>query len=256
MLILLSPAKRLNEENLNIFSQQKQPFFHAEAEKVNKAIRKLSAKKLMALQGISAELASQNHLRNQLWNTQPEATVYKESLFLFNGDAYLGLDAKTLDKKALDYAQNHLRILSGLYGLLNPFDLIEPYRLEMGTSIKVGRADNLYAFWKKKITAKIDADFSGQPIINLASKEYSSAVDFKKLKNQVVEVDFKDRNAKGEYKVMSFFAKKARGMMTRFILENEIENPDQLLTFNTEGYVYSSHDSDLNKLVFLRDHIK
>jgi len=254
MLVLLSPAKRLNEENLQNLDTLKVPLFQSEAEKVNRALKKLSSKKLMGLQHISADLASQNHLRNQVWNTQPEAAVYKEAIHLFNGDAYLGLDSRTLSPSALQFAAQHLRILSGLYGFLKPFDLIEPYRLEMGTALKIGRSDNLYAFWKKKITALIKRDFAGIPIVNLASKEYASAVDFKQLKNQIIDIEFKDRNAQGEYKVMSFYAKKARGMMLRFILENAIENPEQLVTFDTEGYSYSLSESKGNKLVFLRDH--
>ena len=254
MLVLLSPAKRLNEENTQGLNDFQIPFFQAEAEKVNRALKKLSAKKLMALQHISADLALQNWQRNQTWNSQPEAPVYKEALYLFNGDAYVGLDAKTLSANALEFAKQHLRILSGMYGMLKPFDLIEPYRLEMGTSLKIGRSDNLYSFWKKKLTAKIKSDFSNVPVVNLASKEYSSSVDFKQLKNLVIDVEFKDRNAQGEYKVMSFYAKKARGMMLRFILENAIEEPEQLLTFNAEGYAYALSESKGNKLVFLRDH--
>lgn len=254
MLVLLSPAKRLNEENKIYRSENCVPSFQAEAVKVNASLKKLSTKKLLALQNISVELAAQNRERNQVWNTQTEDAVYKEALYLFNGDAYLGLQAETLSENAKDFAKQHLRILSGLYGLLNPFDVIEPYRLEMGTKLKVGRADSLYAFWKKKVTTKLKADFPEGPIVNLASTEYASAIDFKALKNPVVSVDFKAQNAQGEYKVMSFFAKKARGMMTRFILENAITDVAHLKAFCAEGYTFSANDSNLNKLVFLREH--
>jgi len=254
MLILLSPAKRLNEENKLFFDPNHAPLFQSEAVKVNNALKKLSAKKLMDLQSISADLAAQNRVRNINWNMATSEAVYQQAVYMFNGDAYLGLDAATLNKSDVDFAQNHLRILSGLYGLLKPLDYVEPYRLEMGTSLKIGRQANLYAFWKKKITALINTEFKDQLIVNLSSKEYASAVDFKSLKNHVVDVEFKDRNSAGVYKVMSFYAKKARGMMCRYIIENRLENADELLAFNTDGYTYSVNDSDLNKLVFLRDH--
>ena len=255
MLVLLSPAKRLNEQNEPMLLDQSNiPFFFDEAVKVNSSLKRLSAKKLAELQNISSELASLNRTRNQLWNSRPEEKVYHRAVYLFNGDAYLGLNAESLDSETLDYAQDHLRILSGLYGLLKPLDLIEPYRLEMGTQLKVRRSENLYAFWKAKLTKKIKDDFANQVIINLASKEYSTSIDFKKIKNRVISVEFKDRNAKGEYKVMSFYAKKARGLMTRFILQNRIEDPKELVGFTVDNYQYSINESAEDKLVFLRDH--
>ncbi len=254
MIVLLSPAKRLNEEQKHFFNAAHAPVFMADAVKVNAALKKLSAKKLMDLQGISADLAAQNRARNLVFNTQPQGQVYQQAVYMFNGDAYLGLDAATLSPKALDFAQQKLRILSGMYGLLKPLDFVEPYRLEMGTQLKVGRAENLYAFWQKKVTAQIKSEFSTEPIVNLASAEYAKAVQFKSLKNPVISVEFKDRNAAGEYKVMSYFAKRARGLMSRFILENQLENTDDLRTFAEDGYSLYAPDSDLNKLVFLRDH--
>ena len=255
MLILLSPAKRLNEtltpENRN---ESQQPEFFDEAIKVNASLKRLSGRKLAALQRISPDLAALNRDRNQRWNTTPDEAVYYPAVKLFNGDAYLGLDAETLDEDTLRYASDHLRILSGLYGVLKPLDQIEPYRLEMGTTLKIRRADNLYAFWRKKLTAHLKLTYPGQTIINLASKEYASAIDFNVLKTKVVDVEFKDRNSKGEYKVMSFYAKKARGMLARYILQNRIEDAEEIKGFDVENYWYSANDSSDHKLVFLRDH--
>jgi cytoplasmic iron level regulating protein YaaA (DUF328/UPF0246 family) len=173
---------------------------------------------------------------------------------LFNGDAYLGLDADTLDKETLIYAQEHLRILSGLYGWLKPLDAIEPYRLEMGTNLKVGNRKDLYAFWGDKLAPQLQKEFGDAPVVNLASNEYAKSIDHKKLKNEFVDVVFQDRNKGGAYRVMSFYAKKARGMMARFILENRIEDPQQLVHFEVDGYMFSANDSTPRKLVFLRDH--
>ena len=178
MLILLSPAKRLKEENSVIATGNQIPLLFEEAIKVNKAIKRLSPKKLAELQSISLDLATLNWQRNQDWNQTIDRKYY-QAVHLFNGDAYLGLDAASLSGEDLAYAQKHLRILSGLYGLLKPLDLIEPYRLEMGTNLKVGRRQNLYEFWKDKIAPKLKQDFVDVPILNLASNEYSKAIDRK-----------------------------------------------------------------------------
>ena len=253
MLILLSPAKRLKEENPIVATESKTPIFFNEAVKVNEAVKRYSVKKLMALQGISKELAELNWQRNQQWGANKENAHYV-AVKLFNGDAYLGLNAETLNEQAMSFAQDHLRILSGLYGWLRPQDAIEPYRLEMGTALKVGRRKDLYHFWTDIITAQVKAEFGDGPVVNLASTEYSNVINRKKLKNQFVDVTFKDRNAGGIYRVMSFYAKKARGMMTRFILENQISEPKELVHFDAEGYMISMNDSTPSNLVFLRDH--
>jgi cytoplasmic iron level regulating protein YaaA (DUF328/UPF0246 family) len=253
MLILLSPAKRLKEENSIVASGNQTPLFFEDAVKVNKAIRRFSPKKLAQLQSISNDLAELNWQRNQEWNTA-ENRKYYQAVHLFNGDAYLGLDAATLDENTLQYAQDHLRILSGLYGWLKPLDAIEPYRLEMGTNLKVGRRKDLYAFWEDKLAPQLKKEFGDAPIVNLASNEYAKVIDLKKLNNEVVDVVFKDRNAGGVYRVMSFYAKKARGMMTRYILQNRINNPEELIHFDVDGHMFSANDSTPRKLVFLRDH--
>ena len=254
MLVLLSPAKRLNEANPISFSEEYTPLFLEEARKVNTALKRLSVKKLMALQDVSKAIAEQNWQRNQQWQTEPHGANYYKAVHMFNGDAYQGLEAETLTPTEMTFAQQHLRILSGLYGLLKPLDQIEAYRLEMGTTLKIGRKANLYEYWRTLVTKQIAAEFGQAPIINLASNEYSHVVDFKKLKNPVLSVTFKDRNTQGQYKVMSFYAKRARGLMARFIIQNNLENPADLVHFQAERYQYAVSESSPTNLVFLRDH--
>jgi cytoplasmic iron level regulating protein YaaA (DUF328/UPF0246 family) len=253
MLILISPAKRLNEVQGLPDNPERRPALLNEAHKINKVIRRISPADLMKLQGISRELAELNAARNVAWQAEPEGKVYSEAIMLFNGDVYAGLDAETLTDTDLNYASESLRILSGLYGILKPQDLIEPYRLEMGTSVAIGKHADLYDFWKSKISKQIQQEFDHQPIVNLASQEYSKAVDFKALKNRVVQVEFKNKNSQGEYRVMSFFAKKARGLMARYIIKNRIQDPDEITGFNDFGYSYHEALSKENYLVFLRD---
>lgn len=250
MRILLSPAKRLNEITGSTASPEKLPHFFTDALKINAVLKKKSAKKLMELQHISHDLAQQNYERNQNWHRDSDA--FAPAVNLFNGDAYLGLDAATFSAKTAAYAQNHLYILSGLYGILKPQDFILPYRLEMGTALPVGANKNLYAFWKKKLTQYVAETFDNEPILNLASHEYASVLDRNKLANTFIDVEFKDQNAAGTFKIVSFFAKKARGTMARYVLDNQLTNPEQLCLFTENGYNYSTADSTSNKLVFLR----
>lgn len=252
MLILLSPAKRLNLENPVLFNTENQPFFARESDIINAALAKLKPKQLAEMQHISEALALENYERNQQRVHQKDLSYYR-AIHLFNGDAYVGLNAKSLSEEAIKFAQNHLRILSGLYGWLKPLDNISPYRLEMGSKLKAGRAKNLYQFWQNKITAHIATEFGEAPIVNLASAEYSKVINFSKLKNEVVNITFKNRNAAGQYRVMSFYAKKARGSMARFILQNKIVDISQLVHFQGDGYMYSDLDSTPSNLVFLHD---
>jgi cytoplasmic iron level regulating protein YaaA (DUF328/UPF0246 family) len=255
MLVLLSPAKRLKEVNPKPLTPETTPVFLPDAHAVNNKLRKLSPKKLMVLQGISKTLAEENAQRNQDWGTHKENdAAYYPAVLLFNGDAYLGLNADTLTDDQIEYAQQHLRILSGLYGLLKPLDKIEPYRLEMGTVLKIGRKNNLYEYWSAKVTSQVEYEFPNQTIINLASKEYSKVLDLDKLQNEIIDIEFKDRNKNGAFKVMSFYAKKARGMMARYILQNRIENYQDLIRFDEDGYYFAANESSPSKLVFLRDH--
>jgi cytoplasmic iron level regulating protein YaaA (DUF328/UPF0246 family) len=214
----------------------------------------MSAKKLSNLMNISTDLGNLNYERYQTWHLPFTPENAKQAVLAFNGDVYTGLDAPTLSEEKLILAQQKLRILSGLYGVLKPLDLMQPYRLEMGTKFGVGRAKDLYTFWSKKITPKVQEaiDESGSKVlINLASNEYYKSVDTKKLKAEMVTPAFKDMK-NGEYKMISFFAKKARGLMSRFILENNIDNADDLQAFDYEGYHFNPRLSKPGNPVFTR----
>ncbi len=254
MLIVISPSKTLDfEKPVNqLFSTQ--PEFVKEASILIKPLRKLSVDQLMDLMDISAKLAQLNQERFYLWRPEFTTETARQALFAFRGDVYTGLDADTLNTSELNLAQEKLRILSGLYGVIRPLDLIRPYRLEMGTTLAVGKNKNLYEFWQKKITARIREDLNknnSNLLINLASVEYFKAVDQKKLKAEIVTPEFRE-GKNGTYKMVSFFAKKARGMMTRFILQNGIEEEEHLRAFDSEGYCYNSHLSEKGRPVFTR----
>lgn len=211
--------------------------------------------KIKTLMGISPKLAQLNYDRFQNWQLPFSPENAKQAVFAFSGDVYQGLEANTLSENQLGYSQEHLRILSGLYGVLKPLDLIQPYRLEMGTKLPVGREKDLYAFWKQIITSKIEEALfeSGSNIlVNLASNEYLKSIDIKKLGAGIITPEFKDKK-NGAYKMISFFAKKVRGLMTRYIIENEISNTEDLKAFVSGGYMYNAHLSEGNKLVFTRD---
>ena len=254
MLIVISPSKTLDfEKPVNqLFSTQ--PEFVKEASILIKPLRKLGVDQLMNLMDISAKLAQLNQERFYLWRPEFTTENARQALFAFRGDVYTGLDADTLNTSELNLAQEKLRILSGLYGVIRPLDLIRPYRLEMGTTLAVGKNKNLYEFWQKKITARIREDLNknnSNLLINLASVEYFKAVDQKKLKAEIVTPEFRE-GKNGTYKMVSFFAKKARGMMTRFILQNGIEEEEHLRAFDSEGYCYNSHLSEKGRPVFTR----
>lgn len=254
MLTIISPAKTLDFKTEPVTSQYTMPEFLDESEKLTVKLKKMKPGKLAQLMNISAALANENYERFQLWHRPFTPENSKQAVLAFNGDVYAGLVASTLTEEVLIRAQQKLRILSGLYGALRPLDLIQPYRLEMGTKIGVGRSKDLYAFWKKKVTKEIkDAlEKSGSNIlVNLASQEYYKSLDAGKLKAEIVTPSFKDMK-NGEYKILTFFAKKARGMMTRFILENNIDRAEDLLAFDSEGYTYNPRLSVPGKPVFTR----
>ncbi|MEE4286171.1 MAG: peroxide stress protein YaaA, partial [Mariniphaga sp.] len=230
------------------------PEFLNESEKLVAKLQKMSAKKLSNLMNISADLGNLNYERYQSWHLPFTTENSKQAVLAFNGDVYTGLDAPTLSEENLNLAQQKLRILSGLYGVLKPLDLMQPYRLEMGTKFGVGRAKDLYSYWGNKITKIIQEAIneSGSKIlVNLASNEYYKSIDSKKLDAEIVTPAFKDMK-NGEYKMISFFAKKARGLMTRFILEHNIENAGDLQAFGAEGYVFNPRLSKPGKPVFTR----
>ena len=253
MKIVVSPAKSLDFESKLPTDWFSQPIFIEEAEKLNKILAKKKPKALSELMSISDNLAQLNWERNQNFTTPFNEENARPAVFAFNGDVYQGLDAYSISKNKLENLQDSLRILSGLYGILKPLDLIQPYRLEMGTSLKVGRKKNLYEFWKKRLTDELNQELQeGELFINLASNEYFSAIDQKELKVPVISPVFKDwKNDK--LKVISFFAKKARGSMVRYILDSNAKTLDDIKGFSMDDYEFSQeHTLKENEPVFIR----
>ena len=254
MLSLLSPAKSLNFDSQTPTILGTELMFESEATVINKRLKKLDVSDLMDLMRISESLADLNVRRNKGFDLYDDAIEKRSAIFAFNGDVYKGFDSFSLSLDKLNYAQNKLLILSGLYGLLRPLDLILPYRLEMGTKIDIGVANNLYDFWTDKTTEKINeiiGDHGHSVVLNLASKEYAKAVNFDGLNAKVVDVEFKElRN--GKLKVISFNAKKARGAMARMIVDNGIEGTDDLKDCLVDGYKFSKEGSSDSKLLFIK----
>ncbi|WP_299527022.1 peroxide stress protein YaaA [uncultured Lutibacter sp.] len=252
MKIVISPAKSLDFETKVPTSQFTNGIFLNEAEKLNVILRKKSPKKLSELMSISSKLGELNWQRNQDWQLPFTLENAKQAVFAFKGDVYIGLDAYTLSENKIAQLQNKLRILSGQYGLLKPLDLMQPYRLEMGTKLKVGKKDNLYQFWDATVTNAFNEELKDDEIfINLASNEYFKVIKPKLLKVPVITPVFKDYKD-GKLKMISFFAKKARGLMVRFIIDNAVENIEDLKGFNYEGYAFDANLSSNNELVFTR----
>lgn len=252
MIAIISPAKTLDFESTLTLGPVRAPYFLADSEKVNRKLRSLSRKKLMELQSISDQLASLNYQRNQEWTTD-HSRGSRQAALCFKGEVYLGMAAHNWSAEDMKYAEQHLRILSGLYGILRPTDMILPYRLEMGTNLPVGRRKNLYHFWEDRLKKYFRDEIGPDKlIVNLASNEYFNALQVAKVKNPILTVEFKDFS-NGSYKVLSFFAKKARGMMADFIVRNRLGNAEALKTFNSESYYYSDQSSTTDKFVFLRD---
>lgn len=254
MITILSPAKNLNEETPSI----KNPTIPRLLEKTEMLISKLktySRPKLMELMKISQQLATLNHQRYRQFTMEHTRDNATPAIYTFNGDVYRGLEVETLSEPAIKYARQHLRILSGLYGVLRPQDLIQPYRLEMGTKLPVRRKKDLYQFWGNDLTELINEDIkkSGSShVINLASDEYWSALDEKALLAPVIKVNFYEWR-KGQYRFLSFNAKRARGSMTRYILENEVKDIYTLKGFDRDDYHFNEDLSDENTLIFTRE---
>jgi uncharacterized protein len=262
MLFLLSPAKSLDYETPASHLPHTQPLFVKQAVPLVNALRKKSWRQVGKLMDLSQALSELNVARYQAWSPEFTPQNAKQAVLAFNGDVYDGLNAKTLSADDLHWAQDHLCILSGLYGVLRPLDLMQPYRLEMGTALKVGRPDNLYQFWSKVIAPYLNERLKDQfneplqstaipVIINLASQEYFKSVNRKLLHARVVECVFEDFSS-GSFKVVSFFAKKARGMMARHAIEQRIDTPEQLRGFAQEGYRFCAEASLPDRLVFRR----
>ena len=257
MKIVISPAKSLDFETSLPTQQHTELSFASEAEKLNTILQKKSPKKLTELMGISDKLAQLNWQRNQDFNLPFTQENARQAVYAFKGDVYIGLDAYTIPENKLTALQNQLRILSGLYGILKPLDLMQPYRLEMGTKLKIGRKNNLYEFWKKSITEHLNNELKDDELfVNLASNEYFSAIDTKALKVPVITPQFKDWKG-DKLKMISFFAKKARGMMVRYIIDTGAETIEDLKGFNYEGYGFSEeHTVKPNEFVFIRKVLK
>jgi len=255
MLMVISPAKTLDFDTPPTTERFTQPQYLDHSQELITQLRELTPAQIGELMHLSDKLSGLNAARFGSWNPAFTPENAKQALLAFKGDVYTGLQAETLSEKQLSYAQDHLRMLSGLYGLLRPLDLMQPYRLEMGTKLANGRGKDLYAFWGTRISEWLNEALAEQGddlLLNLASNEYFSAVKRSALKAQIIDTEFKDLK-NGQYKIISFYAKKARGMMSRFVITEQINTPNALKEFDMNGYRYSSEQSSGTKLVFLRD---
>lgn len=253
MKIVVSPAKTLDYETKLPTTRGTQPSFIETTATINRKLARMSKKELMELMDISDKLAELNHTRYQEFTEEHNKGNSRPAAYAFAGDVYTGLDAYSIPTEKIDFMQNTLRILSGYYGILRPLDLMQPYRLEMGTSLAVGRKKNLYDLWQEKITSFLNAELKDDELfVNLASQEYFKAVDTDKLKVPVITPVFKDFK-NGKLKIISFFAKKARGSMVRYIIDTEAKTLEDLKGFDYDGYRYSADESKKkNELVFTR----
>lgn len=256
MLIVVSPAKTLDYESKLNTRKHTEPVFLAEANALVQQLKRLGPEDLCELMHISDKLGELNHGRFANWHTPFTLKNARQAIFAFKGDVYLGLKAEQFSATDLNFAQKHLRILSGLYGVLRPLDLMQPYRLEMGSGFANTGGKNLYEFWDGKLTQHFNAEFGAQStkrkvLVNLASNEYFSAIKPKQLDAEVITPVFKDF-ASGQYRVLSFFAKKARGEMAAWIIRNRITAPNRLQEFDVEGYRLNTAESTATKLVFQR----
>ena len=254
MITLLSPSKKLNFEPQNMVDNYTQCEFIKSAEILANKAKDLTESDLKELMDISDKLAQLNRERFDRWSLPFNSSNAKQAILAFDGGVYSGLRANTFSDKDFGFAQDHLRILSGLYGILKPLDLIQPYRLEMGVSFQNPKGKNLYDFWKQSITDNLNNTLKKHPspvIINCASVEYFSAIDLSKLKGSILSIVFKEyRN--GELKFISFNAKKARGLMTQYIVKNKINDHTNIKDFNYEDYKFDSKLSEDSKFVFTR----
>ncbi len=255
MLIVVSPAKTLDYESPLSTQEYTLPELTDYSKQLMKHCRKLTPADISSLMKVSDKIAALNVARFTQWSEHFDLNNSRQALFAFKGDVYTGLDAASLTHDDIQYAQQHLRMLSGLYGVLKPLDLMQPYRLEMGTKLANDKGSNLYQFWGSVITNKLNEALNAQGdnvLVNLASNEYFKAVKPKELDGQIITPVFKDCK-NGQYKIISFYAKKARGMMARYIIENKIKSVSELTGFNTVGYYFSEADSTPTELVFKRE---
>ncbi|PID69206.1 MAG: hypothetical protein CR989_02950 [Flavobacteriales bacterium] len=253
MKVVISPAKTLDYESKVPTKKYTQPIFLEEAEKIAGVLKKKSKNQLRELLGVSDNLAQLNYQRNQQWSLPFTPDNARQAIYAFNGDVYRGIAIQSLPLKKLDKLQDTLRIISGQYGLLKPLDLMQPYRLEMGTALKIGRNENLYKFWDKKITEALNEELKErEPLINLASNEYFKAIKTKVLHSEIITPMFKEYK-NGTYKTIAIFAKYARGLMVRYIINNNITSVEGLKGFDLENYGYDDNLSSEKELVFTRN---
>jgi len=254
MLFLLSPAKTLDYESPLPPLPHTRPWFAAQAQELIAVLRDFDPPQVARLMDLSDALAGLNVARYQAWSPRFTAANSRQAILAFNGDVYEGLAARSLSTGDLAWAQDHVRILSGLYGLLRPLDRMQPYRLEMGTALPVGAARNLYQFWGASIAQALNQELAGQVtpvVVNLASQEYSKAVDRQALKARVVDCVFEERRGNA-WKIVSFSAKRARGLMARYAIANRLQTPARLREFDLEGYAFDAGVSGPQRLVFRR----
>lgn len=252
MKIIISPAKSLDFESKVPTSLHTQPRFLEQSEKLNKKLKTLSKNKLSDLMKISDDLASLNYERNQTWETPFTTENAKQAIYSFTGAVFQGIDVNSLSEEKIPLLQENLRILSGLYGLLKPLDLIQPYRLEMGTRLKVGRKDNLYKFWDDEVANALNDELADDELlVNLASTEYFKVIPKKVLKVDMITPVFKDFK-NGQYKTIMTYAKMARGYMVRYIIDNNVKTIEELKGFDVDNYRFSEEMSSGNDLVFTR----
>lgn len=255
MLMVISPAKTLDYDSPAVTSRATQPAHLDEAEQLIALLRDYNPAELSELMGLSDKLAALNVARYASWSRPFDKRNAKQALLAFKGDVYTGLQAEDFSADDFEFAQRHLRMLSGLYGVLRPLDLMQPYRLEMGTRLANPRGKDLYAFWGERISGWLNQALEAQGddiLLNLASNEYFGAVKRNALSARIIQVDFKDQK-NGQYKIISFYAKKARGLMARYVIKERITDPRALEAFDYEGYRFSPGDSRNDHLVFLRD---
>ena len=255
MFFVLSPAKNLNEKDPSPVSSFTLPDLLPEAEILMQELRQLAPQQIAELMHVSDKIALLNAERNAAWHTPFTPENAKQAVFMFNGDVYEGIAANTLKPEQIDYLQQHVRLLSGLYGVLRPLDLMQPYRLEMGTVFANSRGKNLYEFWGDKITDLLNQTLKqagSDVLINLASQEYFKSVNTKKLNARLITPIFKDEK-NGKYKIISFYAKRARGLMVRYAAEHGITEPEMLKNFDYEGYSFNEAASNEAEWVFMRE---
>lgn len=254
MITVLSPAKNLDLKESPVTEIRTQPVFIHEAEILAGILKKKSPAQLAKLMKINPKLAGLNYERYSKWSSHSQPENSQQAFLTFKGDVYRGLDTATLSEEDFQFAQSHLRILSGLYGILRPLDLVQPYRLEMGTAIKNPAGKDLYSFWREKVTRNLTGtikESGSKVLVNLASKEYFKAIDHDTLNARVITPDFRESHG-DSYRPVHIFLKRARGLMARFIIKNRTTDPDQIKLFDTEGYFYSENLSTELRWVFTR----